>query len=44
MSRALFKQLVIASNNPGKLREIARLLAPLEIDVLPQSALDVPEA
>ena len=40
----MFKQLVIASNNPGKLREIAHLLAPLEIEVLPQSALGVPEA
>jgi XTP/dITP diphosphohydrolase len=37
-------KLVIASNNPGKLREIARMLAPLAIEVLPQSALDVPEA
>jgi XTP/dITP diphosphohydrolase len=38
------KKLVIASNNPGKLREIGRMLAPLGIEVLPQSALDVSEA
>jgi XTP/dITP diphosphohydrolase len=38
------KKLVIASNNPGKLREIARMLAPLDIEVLPQSALGVSEA
>lgn len=44
LKRPLFKQLVIASNNPGKLREIARMLAPLEIEVLPQSAFGVPEA
>jgi len=37
-------KLVIASNNPGKLREIAAILAPLRIEVLPQDALDVPEA
>ncbi|HYA19053.1 MAG TPA: RdgB/HAM1 family non-canonical purine NTP pyrophosphatase [Burkholderiales bacterium] len=38
------KQIVIASNNPGKLREIRELLAPLDIEVLPQSAFDVPAA
>jgi len=37
-------KLVIASNNPGKLREIAAILAPLEIGVVPQGALGVPEA
>ena len=40
----VFKKLVIASNNPGKLREIGQMLAPLAIDVLPQSAFGVPEA
>ncbi|MEO8007794.1 MAG: RdgB/HAM1 family non-canonical purine NTP pyrophosphatase [Betaproteobacteria bacterium] len=40
----VFKKLVIASNNPGKLREISQMLAPLAIDVLPQSAFGVPEA
>ena len=38
------KQLVIASNNAGKLREIGEILAPLAIEVLPQSALGVSEA
>ena len=38
------KKLVIASNNPAKLREIHRLLQPLDIDVLPQSDFAVPEA
>ncbi len=40
----MFKQLVIASNNPGKLAEIQALLAPIDIQVLPQSAFNVPEA
>jgi XTP/dITP diphosphohydrolase len=40
----MFEQLVIASNNPGKLREIGQLLAPLGIEVLPQSALSIAEA
>lgn len=37
-------KLVIASNNPGKLREIGAILAPLAIEVVPQGALGVPEA
>ncbi len=37
-------KLVIASNNPGKLREIAAILSPLQIEVLPQGALGVSEA
>ena len=36
--------LVIASNNPGKLREISRILAPLGFEAMPQSAFNVPEA
>jgi XTP/dITP diphosphohydrolase len=40
----MFKKLVIASNNPGKLREIGAILAPLGITTIAQSALDVPEA
>jgi XTP/dITP diphosphohydrolase len=40
----MFEKLVIASNNAGKLREIGQLLAPLGIEVLPQSAFNVPEA
>lgn len=35
---------MIASNNPGKLREIAQILTPLEIEVVPQSKFDVSEA
>jgi len=35
--------LVIASGNAGKLREIARILAPLDIEAVPQSAFDVPD-
>ncbi|MBI2311825.1 MAG: RdgB/HAM1 family non-canonical purine NTP pyrophosphatase [Betaproteobacteria bacterium] len=38
------KKLVIASNNPGKLREINRILAPLGFEVLPQARFDIPEA
>jgi XTP/dITP diphosphohydrolase len=37
-------KLVIASNNPGKLREIAAILAQLAIEVVTQGALGVPEA
>jgi XTP/dITP diphosphohydrolase len=38
------KQLVLASSNPGKLREFGELLAPLGIEVVPQAALGVPDA
>ena len=38
------EKLVIASNNQGKLREIGELLAPLAIDVVPQSAFNISEA
>lgn len=38
------KQLVIASNNAGKLKEFARLFAPLSIEVIPQGQLGVSEA
>ena len=38
------RQLVLASNNPGKLREIEPLLAPLGIEVIPQSRLGITEA
>lgn len=41
---AALRRLVIASNNPGKLREIAQILAPLRIDVAAQSSYGVPEA
>ncbi len=38
------RKLVIASNNPGKLREIGHLLEPLGLEVLPQSVFDISEA
>jgi XTP/dITP diphosphohydrolase len=38
------KRLVLASDNPGKLREIAALLAPLAIEVVPQAQLGIGEA
>lgn len=37
-------RLVLASSNPGKVREFRELLAPLEIEVVPQVELGVPEA
>jgi XTP/dITP diphosphohydrolase len=37
-------KLVLASNNPGKLAELAALFAPLGVDLVPQSALGVTEA
>jgi XTP/dITP diphosphohydrolase len=39
-----FKKLVIASGNKGKLRELEHLLAPLGLEIIPQSALNVSEA
>ncbi len=36
-------KLVIASGNAGKLREIARILAPLGIEAVPQSEFNVPD-
>ncbi len=46
MTHSILKmqKLVIASNNPCKLREIGHLLEPLGIEVLPQSAFNVTEA
>lgn len=38
------KQLVLASGNPGKLREFATLFLPLGIELIPQSNFNVPEA
>jgi len=40
----VFPRLVLASGNAGKLREFHRLLAPLGIDVVAQSALGIAEA
>ena len=37
-------RLVVASGNPGKLREIGELLLPLQFQVISQSALGIPEA
>jgi XTP/dITP diphosphohydrolase len=38
------KRIVLASGNPGKIREIGALLAPLAIEVVPQTQLGVGEA
>jgi XTP/dITP diphosphohydrolase len=38
------RQLVLASGNPGKLREFRQMLTPLGIEVVPQTDLGVPEA
>jgi XTP/dITP diphosphohydrolase len=38
------KKLVLASNNAGKLREFAQLLATRGIEVVPQASLGVPDA
>lgn len=38
------QKLVIASSNPGKLREIGHLLGPLGFEVLPQSVYNVADA
>jgi XTP/dITP diphosphohydrolase len=38
------KRIVLASGNPGKIREIGALLAPLAIEVVPQSDLGISEA
>ena len=36
-------QIVLASNNPGKVREISQILADLALEVLPQSAFNIEE-
>jgi XTP/dITP diphosphohydrolase len=38
------KKLVLASSNPGKLREFRQMLAPLGIEVVPQAALGIADA
>ena len=43
MAKAI-RRLVVASNNPGKLREIAALLGPTGMELIPQSALGIAEA
>lgn len=37
-------QVVLATGNPGKLREMQQMLAPLGFEVLPQNDFSVPEA
>ena len=39
----MFSELVLASNNQGKLVEFERLIAPLSIAVRPQAQFAVPE-
>ena len=38
------KQIVLASNNAGKLREFGQMLASIDIEVLPQAQFNIPEA
>ena len=38
------KKLVLASSNPGKLREFEALLAPLGMEIVPQSSLGIADA
>lgn len=40
----MLTELVIATGNAGKLREMQRLLAPLNINIHPQADFDIPEA
>ena len=37
------KNIVLATGNPGKVRELQALLAALKVEILPQSAFTVPE-
>jgi XTP/dITP diphosphohydrolase len=37
------QKIVLATGNPGKVREIRALLEPLDIEVVPQSDFDVPD-
>lgn len=38
------KKIVLASNNAGKLKEFSALLAPLGVEIIPQAALNIPDA
>ncbi|MGQ0800354.1 MAG: RdgB/HAM1 family non-canonical purine NTP pyrophosphatase [Pseudomarimonas sp.] len=40
----MLKQVLIASSNPGKLAELRELLAPVGIEVIPQSAFNIIDA
>ncbi|HSS69096.1 MAG TPA: RdgB/HAM1 family non-canonical purine NTP pyrophosphatase [Casimicrobiaceae bacterium] len=44
VSATAFRRLVLASGNPGKLREFRRLLSPLGVEVIPQGQLGIAEA
>jgi XTP/dITP diphosphohydrolase len=37
------RRIVLATSNPGKVREFSAALIGLDVDILPQSAFDVPE-
>ena len=37
------KKIVLASNNPGKVREINELLTGLDLEIMPQSQLGAPD-
>ncbi len=41
--RLVEKKLVVASHNPGKMREIADLIAPWKLEAIPASSLNLPE-
>ena len=43
MGAAADTTVVLASGNAGKLREFSKLLAPLDLELWPQSKFDVPE-
>lgn len=38
------EKLVLASSNPGKLREFSQMLSPLGIEIVPQTQLGIPDA
>ena len=38
------KKIVLASSNAGKIKEFTTLLAPLGIEIIPQAALNIPDA
>lgn len=38
-----FKKIVLASQNPGKIKEFSELLAPLQLTVIPQTELGIPD-
>jgi XTP/dITP diphosphohydrolase len=38
------KKILLASNNPGKVREIQAILADHDMEIIPQSVFDIPEA